>query len=87
MWNLASSNKICNDKLIALVSHFHHKLIAFQQHQKHLNNLANIKPSIDNSCPEIPSFLRSRAKQEKMKESIVSLSIPLFCSEISHHSI
>jgi len=35
-----------------------------------MNNVIHVKPSINNSQPEIPSFLRSRAKQEKIKESI-----------------
>jgi len=57
MWNLVSSNKLCSDRLTAL------------QHQKHMNNIIHVKPSINNSSPDIPSFLRSRAKQEKIKET------------------
>jgi len=33
-----------------------------------MNNIYNVKKSINNAPPEIPGFLRSRAKQEKMKE-------------------
>jgi len=63
MWNLKSSNKLCSDRFTV------------QSHQKHVNNIQKVKPSIDNSAPQIPSFLRSRAKQEKMKEGI--LFVPL----------
>jgi len=56
MWNLATSNKICSDRFTTLKQH------------RHLSNIYNVKKSIDNSAPEIPGFLRSRAKQEKMKE-------------------
>jgi len=56
MWNLATSNKICSDHFTTL------------KQQQHLNNIYNVKKSINNSAPEVPGFLRSRAKQEKMKE-------------------
>jgi len=56
MWNLATSNKICSDRFTTLTQ------------QRHLNNIYNVKKSIDNKAPEVPGFLRSRAKQEKMKE-------------------
>ena len=56
MWNLQSSNKLCADRFTTL------------SQQKHLNNINNVKPSINNTSPEIPTFLRSRAKQEKIKE-------------------
>jgi len=57
MWNLASSNKLCADRFTAL------------SHQKHMTNVQNVKKSINNSEPYIPTFLRSRAKQEKDKET------------------
>jgi len=56
MWNLAASNKLCSDRFTQL------------QHQRHLQNIAEVKPKINNASPDVPSFLRSRAKQEKMKE-------------------
>ena len=57
MWNLISSNKLCSERA------------TFQAHQRHVKNVVRVKPSINNLPPEIPSFLRSRAKQEKMKET------------------
>lgn len=56
MWNLATTNKICSDRFTTL------------KQQRHLSNIYSVKKTIDNAAPEIPGFLRSRAKQEKMKE-------------------
>ena len=75
MWNLASSNKLCSDKFTIQVSNLQFLisikiLISFeiQSHQKHLNNIANVRPSINNKPPKQPEFLKNRQKQEKMKE-------------------
>ena len=67
MWNLASSNKLCADRFTNIVKK--PLLFNIQTHKKHLDKLQSMKPAIDNRAPEIPSFLRTRAKQEQIKES------------------
>jgi len=57
MWNVATSNKLCSDRFTNA------------SHQKHLTNVNGVKASVDNGAPVVPEFLRSRAKQEKMKET------------------
>eukprot|EP01017_Pseudomicrothorax_dubius_P034546 TRINITY_DN4753_c0_g2_i3.p1 TRINITY_DN4753_c0_g2~~TRINITY_DN4753_c0_g2_i3.p1 ORF type:complete len:207 (+),score=11.28 TRINITY_DN4753_c0_g2_i3:87-707(+) len=56
MWNLKSSNRICEDRLIQ------------DAYSKHVKSLSNIKPTIDNRTPYCPPFLKTRAKQYRIAE-------------------